>query len=92
MDDFPHAWAKLAWEEGHRPLHLTSVKQLDAKERGKKRREEGESVNRLRDLAADGYSMAEAARAIGVCNSTVAHLARRHGIAFVRGHRSRART
>jgi hypothetical protein len=84
--EFPHAWAELAWKEGHRPLHLTGVTQEQTQGRGRKKGKPGENVEKLRELAATGAHLTEAARKIGLSPSTAKWLAVRHGIVFQRGN------
>jgi hypothetical protein len=84
--EFPHAWAELAWKEGHRPYHLTGVTHEEAKERGRKKFGRGENVEKLRELAATGIYITEAARQIGISPSTAKWLAVKHEIVFQRGN------
>jgi excisionase family DNA binding protein len=52
-------------------------------------RPKGISVDRYRELAAQGLTASEAARALGVRSSTVQDMAKRHGIVFVKGSSGR---
>jgi hypothetical protein len=90
VTDFPHAWAELAWKEGHRPYHLTGVTKEQAQERGRKKGKPGENVEKLRKLAATGIYITEAARRIGISPSTAKWLAAKHGIVFQRGNSAEA--
>lgn len=87
MKDFPHAWARLAWEEGHRPLHLTGVSQSTSREHGAMgRRKAGETAAILRELAEQGLYISEAARQAGISPSTASDIAKRNRITFRRGN------
>jgi excisionase family DNA binding protein len=48
-------------------------------------RPKGISVDRYKELAAQGLTASAAARLLGVSKTTVQGMARRHSIAFVRG-------
>jgi excisionase family DNA binding protein len=52
-------------------------------------RPKGISIDRYKELAAQGLSASEAARLLGVSKTTVQGMAKRHGIAFVHGIRGR---
>ena len=52
-------------------------------------RPKGISIDRYKELAAQGLSASEAARLLGVSKTTVLGMAKRHGIAFVHGIRGR---
>jgi len=52
-------------------------------------RPKGISVDRYKELAAQGLSASETARVLGVKSSTVQNMAKRHGIVFIRGKSGR---
>lgn len=92
MTDFPNPWAEMAWKEGHRPLHLSkNMTEQETKLNATRRKRAGETAEKLRELAAQGYWITEAAKIAGVSTSTVQNLAKKHGIQFERGHKSRSR-
>lgn len=84
MTDFPHAWARLAWEEGHRPHHLKDAGNRRQKDAGGSKRRAGETAAALRELAARGVYLSEAARILGVTPSTIQSVAKSNGITLRR--------
>jgi excisionase family DNA binding protein len=48
-------------------------------------RPKGISIDRYKEVAAQGMTMPEAAKVLGVSKPTVQGMAKRHGIVFVRG-------
>lgn len=52
-------------------------------------RPKGISIDRYKELAAQGMTMPEVARLVGVTKPTVQGMARRHGIQFAKGKAGR---
>ena len=75
----------LARSEGHKPMHLVRTAADAHAESWKRRGKRGETAQKVRALWAEGKTLKQAARALGVDNMTVYRHAQRLGIKFVDG-------
>lgn len=82
---YGRVWRSLARKEGHRPMHLVNPRQEEKREDGRKKGAHGVTAGRIRDLADEGLTITEIARALGISPSTVHDHSSRHGIKLVNG-------